>query len=468
MTFDEFSRLDGMALAALMAAGELSTAEVTEAAIAAVESLNPTLNAVIATCFDNAMVAAREVTPGSSPLAGVPFLLKDVNLFDREMPTRFASRFFRDAKPKGDSEMVARWREAGIVFLGKSNTPEFAGEFVTEPVAYGPALNPWDPKRTTGGSSGGGGSAVASGMVPIAHGTDLGGSIRIPAACCGVFGFKPSAGLNPLGPHWSEIASGLDSDHVLTRSVRDSAASLEITADGRGGYLAALDRDTARLRIGVTYTSPEGIAAGQSQREALQEAAKLLEALGHRIEDYRYPGEASIGAWFDPLWAIDVHYLVSQQALALGRKPAAEELEPLTRWAYDFIERLSAAELFEARMAKHRAATALHRSMQELDVLLTPSLASEAPEVGALAFSRFSDIAAWSVAGYGFAPFSAPANIAGQPSASIPLGRTPEGLPLAIQITGKAGDDALVLGLSRQIEDAKPWARLAPCRNPIP
>lgn len=457
MTFEDYAGLDGVALAALMAKGDVTPAEVTEAAIAAIERLNPRLNAVILTCFDKALDAARAVKPGSSGLAGVPFLLKDVNLFDRDMPTRFASRFFRDAKPKGDSEMVARWRATGVVILGKTNTPEFAGEFVTEPAAYGPALNPWNVSRTTGGSSGGAGAAVAAGMVPLAHGTDLGGSIRIPAACCGVYGFKPTEGLNPLGPHWKEIASGLDSDHVLTRSVRDSAASLDVTAEGTRGYLDVLDQTPERLRIGVTDTSPEGITAGPEQRAALLGAAQLLEALGHEIVDYRYPEEASIGAWFDPLWAIDVHYLISEHAREIGRRPQANELEPLTRWAYDFIEGLSAAELFAARMAKHRAATALHRSMGALDLLLTPALAADAPEIGTLAFARFESAAAWSDAGYGFAPFSAPANIAGQPSASIPFGQTPEGLPLAIQLTGKAGADELVLRLSRQIEQERPW-----------
>lgn len=463
MTFEDYAGLDGVALAALIAQGEVTAAEVTEAAITAIERLNPRLNAVIMTSFDKALDAARAVKPGSSGLAGVPFLLKDVNLFDRDMPTRFASRFFRDAKPKGDSEMVARWRAAGIVILGKTNTPEFAGEFVTEPAAYGPALNPWDVGRTTGGSSGGAGAAVATGMVPLAHGTDLGGSIRIPAACCGVYGFKPTEGLNPLGPHWREIASGLDSDHVLTRSVRDSAASLDITAADPRGFLPALDQAPARLRIGITDTSPEGIAAGPGQRGALWEAAKLLEALGHEILEYRYPEEAAIGAWFDPLWATDVHYLISEHARMIGRAPQADELEPLTRWAYDFIEGLSAAELFAARMTKHRAATALHRSMDALDLVLTPALAADAPEIGALAFSRFESAAAWSEAGYGFAPFSAPANIAGQPSASIPFGQTPQGLPLAVQVTGKAGADALVLRLSRQIEAEKPWG-MAPLR----
>ena len=223
---------DGLALAARIARKDLSVREAVDVAISEIERLNPLLNAVVAERFDAAraeadqMDRARPERPG--PLWGVPFLLKDVNLYSSFLPTRFASRFFAEAHPKGDSTLVRRWRDGGLVILGTSNTPEFAGDFTTEPLAYGPCRNPWNPEVTVGGSSGGAAAAVASGMVPLAHGTDLGGSIRIPAACCGVFGFKPSVGLNPLGPWWEEIAGGLDSDHVLTRSVRDSA--LRITS----------------------------------------------------------------------------------------------------------------------------------------------------------------------------------------------------------------------------------------------
>ncbi len=460
MTRDEYSKGDGVALGELIATGEVSAEEVKLAAVEAIERLNPRLNAVVATCFDGPL--AEPETAGASRLRGVPLLLKDVNLYDREMPTRFASRFFSGARPKGDSEMVARWRRAGLSILGKTNTPEFAAEFVTEPAAYGPALNPWSSAHTTGGSSGGAAAAVASGMVPIAHGTDLGGSIRIPAACCGVFGFKPSAGLNSLGPFADEIAGGLDSDHVLTRSVRDSAASLDITADGANGFLAILDAPPERLRIGVTATSPEGIEAGPNQRAALDRTAALLSGLGHEVSQYRYPGEAAVGPWFDPLWMMDVHHLVARHAAEIGRSPAPGELEPLSLCALETIGKMSAAEYFDARMAKRGAAAALERSMETLDIVLTPALAADPVRMGELAFTNFSTIEAWGAAGYGFAPFSAPANIAGQPCASLPAGLTPERLPIGVQITARRGQDALVLRLARQMEEAMPWPLLAP------
>ncbi len=460
MTPDEYSARDGIALGQLISKGEVSAQEVRRAAIEAIERLNPKLNAVIATCFETAR-AAPEVS-GTSPLSGVTFLLKDVNLYDKEMPTRFASRFFSGARPKGDSAMVASWRRAGLSILGKTNTPEFAGEFVTEPATYGPALNPWNAAHTVGGSSGGAGAAVASGMVPIAHGTDLGGSIRIPAACCGVFGFKPSVGLNPLGPFVEEIAGGLDSDHVLTRTVRDSAASLDITSVGAGGFLEALDAPLRRLRIGVAALSPEGIVAGPNQRAALDRTAARLSELGHELSEYRYPAEAGAGPWFDPLWMMDVHHLVAQHAAEIGRQPAPGELEPLSRHAFDTIASLSAADYFASRMAKQSAAVALDRSMERLDIVLTPTLAADPVPLGELAYTKFPTVDAWGTAGYSFAPFSAPANIAGQPSASLPAGLTVNNLPIGVQITGRRGQDALVLRLARLIEEAMPWPLLAP------
>jgi amidase len=461
MTFDEYAKLDGVGLAALIQGKQVSRLDVVDAAIETIERLNPKLNAVILTAFDAARDCAEKKI-GEGPLAGVPFLLKDVNLYSHDMPTRFASRFFRDSGPQQDSFMVSRWRAGGLAMLGKTNTPEFAGEFVTEPAAYGPTLNPWGMGHTVGGSSGGAAAAVASGMVPLAHGTDLGGSIRIPAACCGVFGFKPTAGLNPLGPHFSEIAGGLDSDHVLTRSVRDSAASLDITGDQPDRFLATLETPLRALRIGVTDTSPEGIQAGANQRQALARVATLLREMGHLVTDYRYPVEAAIGDWFDPLWMVDIHYLVARQAEALGRQPRPDELEPLSRWALEASNRMSAADYFAARMRKQQAAAALEASMQLVDIVLTPALASDPPELGALTFSRFDDHDAWSAAGYGFAPFSAPGNIAGQPSASFPAGLTPDGLPIGVQVTSRCGGDALVLRLCRQIEVAMPWPLLAP------
>ena len=470
MTPDDYRSQDGVGLAQLIAQGEVSAPEVAEAAISLIEALNPRLNAVVLDRFHAGRAeAVRPLPPG--PLAGVPFLLKDVNLFAADMPTRFASRFFAEAGPKGDSTLVRRWREAGLLILGKTNTPEFAGDFITEPAFYGPTLNPWNAGVTVGGSSGGAGAAVASGMVPLAHGTDLGGSIRIPAACCGVFGFKPSVGLNPLGAQWEEIAGGLDADHVLTRSVRDSAASLDVTAGPdsgtrlnrlppAGGFLSGLVAPLPRLRIGVAVEDPSGRRAGAAQVAAVERTARLLSGLSHHLEPYAYPSEALPGPWFDALWTTDILHLVRQRAAEMGREPRQDELDGLTRAALRHAERLSAADYLAAKLAMAQAAQAIGRSMERFDIVLTPTLAEDPAPLGELNFeSNGHDLDQWNARGYGFAPFSTPANLAGQPSASCPVMIGGNGLPLAVQITGRPGADLLVLQLARELEEATEWQR---------
>lgn len=468
MTLHSVTTQDGLALAAQIACKDVSVREAVDAAIGAIERLNPLLNAVVAERFDAARAEAdqmertRPERPG--PLWGVPFLLKDVNLYSSVLPTRFASRFFADAHPKGDSTLVRRWRDGGLVILGTSNTPEFAGDFTTEPLSYGPCRNPWNPDVTVGGSSGGAAAAVASGMVPLAHGTDLGGSIRIPAACCGVFGFKPSVGLNPLGPWWEEIAGGLDSDHVLTRSVRDSAAALDLTAGpdlgtrcgwlpSPGGYLAALEKRLPSLRIGVTVSDANGRKAGPAQVASVERVASLLEASGHHIEPYAYPAAAQCGSWFDSLWTVDILHLVKERAAEIGRDPQSEELEPVT-WA--FLEKaraLTALDHLQARQLMVAAAQAIGKSMERLDLVLSPALSEDPPPIGTLTFgANGHDLDRWSERGYAFAPFATPANLAGQPSAVLRVASTAEGLPVAVQITGRPGNDALVLRASQLLE----------------
>lgn len=469
-------KADALHLAALIARRELSVREATETAIAAIETKNLVLNAVVAERYDAALIEAdnmdRHRPESAGPLWGVPFLLKDVNLYSSVLPTRFASRFFATALPKGDSTIVQRWREGGLVVLGTTNTPEFAGDFTTEPLTYGPCRNPWNTQVTTGGSSGGAAAAVASGMVSLAHGTDLGGSIRIPAACCGVFGFKPSVGLNPLGPWWEEIAGGLDADHVLARTVRDSAAALDLTAGPdqgtriarnsvAGGYLAALENAVEPLTIGLATMDTRKRFAGAAQVAATESVALLLEAMGHFLQPYTFPVEAQAGPWFDSLWTVEVLHLVEERARELGRKPKPDELEPMT-WAFlERARRLSALDVLDARIRMTAAAQAIGRSMAGFDLVVTPALGEDPMPLGSLTYAACgSDLETWSERGYRFAPFAIPANLAGQPSAVLPVSLTIEGLPLAVQITGRQGEDALVLKISKALEDALGWEGL--------
>jgi amidase len=444
---------DGVGLARLIKRKEVSRREVIDAAINVIENENPRLNAVIMRNFDADRSKASNDDAGA--LKGVPFLLKDVNLYSADMPTTFGSAYFRGASPKPDSFMVDRWRRAGLAILGKTNTPEFASEFVTEPRAYGATRNPSNLKLTVGGSSGGAAAAVAAGMVPIAHATDLGGSIRIPAACCGVFGFKPTVGLNPTGPYFDEIAGGLNSDHVITRTVRDSAASLDITASAsreHHTFLEGLNRPVPQVVIGLCLTDPAGRLSGPDQQEAVVRAAQVLESLGHRIVEYRYPDGLDASSWFDHLWIFDIVRLVEERSHELGRTPTSEDLEPLTLHLLEKAK-LGGADAHQcARRARIEYTSRYIGSMAAVDVCLTPTLATNPAEVGSLSFTSFGDVEAWNAAGYSFAPYSIPSNISGQPSASCPYFRNREGLSIGVQISGKPGNDLLVLQLCAQLE----------------
>ena len=470
---NEYAEFDAIALAEIIKRGEASSLEVTEAAIGLVEQLNPTLNAVVMTNYDNARRYAQAELP-DTPLSGVPFLLKDVNQFSHDMPTTFSCQFFEDAKAKPDSELVARWRQTGLVVLGKSNTPEFAEDFVCEPTLRGITRNPWNGEVTTGGSSGGAGSAVASGMVPLAHATDLGGSIRIPAACCGVFGLKPTTGLNPVGPYYLEISGGFNSDHVLSRTVRDSAAALDATAGPMRGaryhvtpkvdsYLRTLDAAVPKLRIGVSRHTPYGDSVGESQQQAVRAVSSALESIGHELSEYRHPTDLGLGDWMESLWMMDVVYEIENRTRELGREPAHHELDALTRYCREHVGNLSAMDLYRARQGAHEASIKLMDSMRDLDLVLTPSLGSDPIPVGAMdSRTENFDMATWGETGHAFAPFAYICNITGQPAASLPV-QLGDGLhPSAVQLAGHHREDHVILQVAAQLEEHFQWHKYRP------
>jgi amidase len=284
-----------------------------------------------------------------------------------------------------------------------------------------------------------------------------------------VFGFKPSVGLNPLGPHWEEIAGGLDADHVLTRTVRDSAAALDLTSGPdhgtrlgrqppRGGFLRGLDAPLSPMRIGVTVEDAQGRRADGVQVTAVERVVGLLELMGHHVERYAYPPGAQGGPWFDALWTVDVLHLVRERAAELGREPRADELEPIT-WSFlRLAERLTALDHFRARLAMVEVAQAIGHSMEQLDIVLSPALSEDPPPLGDLTFeANGRDLDRWTARGYGFAPFAIPANLAGQPAASCPVMISERGLPISVQIAGRPGDDLLVLRLAAELEKAADW-----------
>ncbi|MEM7292824.1 MAG: amidase [Pseudomonadota bacterium] len=472
MKIHDYVNCDGVALGQLLSDGAVSASEVRECAIDAIEKLNGQLNAVTIHNFDNAR--ALNIVPGTSSLAGVPFLLKDVNVFTNDMPTTFSSAFFADAKPRPDSEIVQRWRSAGLVVLGKTNTPEFAEDYVCEPTYRGATLNPWHAGLTTGGSSGGAGAAVASGMVPIAHGTDLGGSIRIPAACCGVYGLKPTTGMSPVDASLPEIANGFNSDHVLTRSVRDSAASLDITAGYFAGYryrvepqvdsfLQCLDKPCPSLQIGFSYHTPTGEPVPERQRRAVEKVATHLQDFGHQLTEYRYPNDLEMGAWMETLWMLDVAYEIDQRIAETGREPEPQEMEALTHFLRRHIASMSAMDLYKARRQAHLNSVSLMQSMANVDLLLTPALGSDPISLGALD-SRTSafDYESWAGDGYRFAPFSYVCNMTGQPAASLPIPLDDTEMPCAVQLAGHHCKDHLILKVSAQLEKVLQWQSQRP------
>jgi amidase len=468
MKFSEYAAMDAIALSAAIKNGDVSAEEVTETAIEAAQKMNGRLNALVMTNYDNARLRAAGELP-DTPVAGSPFLLKDANQYSYDMPTTFSCRFFDGASPKPDSELVARWRNAGLIILGKTNTPEFAEDFVCEPSFRGPTLNPWNTAVTTGGSSGGAGAAVASGMVPFAHGTDLGGSIRIPAACCGVFGLKPTSGLNSVGPYYQEISNGFNSDHVLTRSVRDSAAALDCSAGPLMGnryhvrpevdsYLAALDQPLGKLRVGVCKTTPHGLEARGAQAESVDRVIAVLEDLGHEIVAYDYPMDLGLGSWMEDLWMVDVVNEIDKQVAELGREPKDHELEALTRFLRAHVATLSAMDLYRARQGAHQASIKLMNSMSAMDLLLTPSLGSDPIPVGAMdSRSDNFDFTTWRETGHAFAPFAYTCNVTGQPAASLPIQLNPGEHPCAVQLAGQSCKDHVLLQLAAQLEQHFKW-----------
>jgi amidase len=476
MRIDEYAALDAVAIAAAVRSGELSASEVTEAAIGAIGALEPRLNALVLRDFGRARETAQAVSR-TAPLAGVPFLVKDVNLQVDGWPTTHSSRFFADAAPLPDSELVLRWRRAGTVFLGKTNTPEFADNFATEPVFRGTTLNPWDPRVTVGGSSGGAAAAVASGMVPVAHGTDVGGSIRVPAACCGLFGLKPSRGLNPLGPHHAELGAGLNCDHVLTRSVRDSAAFLDATAGPDPGapyrvlravpsYLAALAGPPEKLRIACIAHTVDGLAVAPEIAARLQDAVRLVAGLGHEVVPAQFPPEvaamAAGEAWM-PLWLMDIAMLIRDRARETGRDPGPDDIETMPRWALQRIARMSAHEYLDVRRLAHRICLAMLRAFGGFDLIMTPATGTLPPAVGALdANAPDFDFARWGAAGYAFAPFSELFNVTGQPAASLPLFQSAAGLPIGIQLVGRQDEDHRLLRVAADLEAATHWTQRHP------
>lgn len=469
---DDFASLDATAQAELVRRREVKPIEVVEAAIERIQRVNPQLNAVITPMFDIARDAASRPLP-DGPFTGVPFLLKDLLGTYAGVRMAFGSAFMKDNVADHDSELISRYKRAGLVVLGKTNAPEFGILPTTEPHFFGPTCNPWNTGRSAGGSSGGSAAAVASGMVAMAHGNDGGGSIRIPAACCGLFGLKPTRARVPLGPDLGDAMNGLVIDHALTRSVRDSAALLDATAGPDIGdpywapppsrpYIQEVSADPGKLRIAFSSEAATGVEVHPDCVAAVQDAAKLCSDLGHHVEEKAPEVNAeAITAAFMTVWSAGIAENVDGLSLVNGRAPQPHELEPLTRALVEMGRQHSAPVYLMAITLLQSISRQFQRSLAEYDVVLTPTLAEPPVPLGTLE-STPDDPLYGITRARAYVPYTPICNITGQPAMSMPLYWNAEGLPIGTHFIGRFGDEATLFRLAAQLEQARPWSGRRP------
>jgi|Deesub1362A_J573_1020465.scaffolds.fasta_scaffold03532_6 Asp-tRNA(Asn)/Glu-tRNA(Gln) amidotransferase A subunit family amidase len=470
--FAEYLKYDGLGLADLVRRKEVSPQELLDAAIARIEAINPKINAVVTKMYDEARKTISKGLP-DGPFMGVPFLLKDLAATYAGVRLTSGSRLFAEYVPNYDNELVKRYKRAGLVILGRTNTPEFGLNVTTESVLLGPARNPWDVERSTGGSSGGSAAAVTTRMVPIAHGNDGGGSIRIPSSCCGVFGMKPSRGRTPNGPEFGEVWEGFAIDHALSISVRDSAALLDATSAPEIGapygipaparpFVEEVGADPGRLRIAF-FT--KGASAAETHPDcvaAVKDVAKLCESLGHTVEEAapKIDYEALQKAF---MVVVSAHTaaMLDQIGQLIGKKITADMVEP---WTWSVAEsgwKASAADLAGTKAIINIATRTVAGFLTQYDVILTPTLGAPPPKLGYfdtvnLSFDELSKRI------FDFIPFTWLHNVTGLPAMSVPLYWNAQGLPIGVQFAGRYADEATLYRLAGQLEKARPWRGKVP------
>jgi amidase len=455
---EETQWLDATAQADLVRSGDVTPRELVEAALERIDQLNPTLNAVIHDLREKALATE----PADGPFRGVPFLLKDVVAHSAGDPYHCGMQALKDVQytATSDSEMVRRIRAAGFIIIGKTNLPELASTVTTEPVAYGPSRNPWDTTRSTGGSSGGSAAAVASGMVAIAHGNDMGGSIRLPAAWCGLVGLKPTRARSSLAPNFGEYWGPLTHEHVLTRTVRDTAAALDVLAGPAPGdpYTAPaparpwrdeVGADPGRLRIAFRAASLDAEVTA-----TMESTGALLSELGHEVRETAMPAldDPTLLQGFGVIVCAAIARDLDRWSAVLGRHLTEEDVEP-SNWMLATLGRAaSAAGYLEAveqmQGAARRIAAAWHGD-DAIDVLVTPTVPEPALELGRIdQEGRSLELVQYTV----------PFNATGQPAVSLPLGWTESGLPIGVQLVADSGREDVLIRLAAQLEQARPWA----------
>lgn len=479
----EFARLDATGQAKLVREGEISPSELVESAVRRIEALNPQLNAVITDLSEKALAAAAEPLP-QGPFCGVPMLLKDLACHSAGDPFHEGMGFLKRLgwSEAEDQYLARRFREAGFVFLGKTNTPELGILPTTEPAAYGPTHNPWDTSRSPGGSSGGSAAAVAAGLVPVGHANDGGGSIRIPASHCGLVGLKPSRGRVSLGPDFGDVISGLVSEHVVCRSVRDSAGVLDAICGEMPGdpyaapaperaYVDELGADPGRLRVGLMTTPPGGqVATHPDCVAAALAAAGRLEQLGHDVEP-AYPkslDDPDYIATFLVRWTAGVAWNIKYWEGKTGKTIQADDVEPAT-WALAELGRThGAADYLRAVEYHQRVSRALAEWWEGgFDLLLTPTTGEPATPLGEFD-PHPEDPVAPIMRSVPLAVFTAVFNATGQPAISVPLHWTTDGVPVGVQLVAPYGREDQLIRVAAQLEEAEPWAERWPALAEAP
>ena len=472
MAFDDYASFDGLGLAALVARGETTPVELVEAAIARVERHNPAINAVVHKAYDEALAAAGGPLP-DGPFKGVPFLVKDLLIEVAGWPRTSGSRFCSGMVDSADSGLMRRYRSSGIVPLGKTSCPEFGITGTTEPALFGPCRNPWNLDHSSGGSSGGSAAAVAAGIVPMAHGGDGRGSIRIPASCCGLVGLKVTRDRNPHLPDGYDFAQGYVVEHVITRTVRDCAAMLDVTGVPEpaspyappaktGPYLEEVERAPGRLRIAWSSATANGRPIHPEVQAALEGVAGRLEELGHEViprgldVDQR-PLYAAQNAVSGANFAAGMKRLIDR----VGREPEPHELEPLTWAALKAGRRATGAEVMWEAQELRMLARGVLALFEDFDVFLTPVMGTPPPAIGYIDPVKVAPRDIGRRNGELF-PFAAPFNMTGQPSISLPLAWSAGGLPIGMMFTGRYADEATLLRLAAQLEKEAPWKNRRP------
>lgn len=463
---------DALGLAGLVRARKVSPAELLDSAIARAEALNPRYNFMAQKLYERARGKLAEGLP-QGPFTGVPWLLKDLNTHIAGELTEGGSRFYKGNRATVTSELVRRIEAAGFVVFGKTTTPEFGLTATTENKLNGDTRNPWNPAHIAGGSSGGSAAAVAAGVLPAAHATDGGGSIRIPAACCGLFGLKPSRGRVPMGPGRTEGWGGLSAHHAITRSVRDSAAILDATwgvepgsrygaPDPEGTFLANVTRKPGRLRIALMVTPFAGTPVDPECAEAARAAARLCESLGHHVEEAGPKLDmAALGFAAFAIIGSSVAADVADRAKATGIDPA-QTLEPVSLGFVEFGKRFSAMDYARANATFQQAASTMAQFMAGYDAILSPTLAAPPLPLGRINLSPDCDFEEWGQRAALFAAYTQIANFTGQPGMSVPLAMSRSGLPIGVQFLGRYGREDVLLRLAGQLERAAPWAARRP------